>query len=348
MDLDWHKGSLRDYLGGTRTYDDHTGIDFGWPWPGFRAMHEGGAAVLAVADGTIVYVRQDREDRCHGTKTQGTVCPPALLGYDTDKSENEVIVRHDDGTVSVYAHLMRDSVPVAEGARVSCGQRIGHVGSAGGSSGPHLHFELRRPHDPDFWTKHPGSVQFPHFWDHSMVVDPYALGAWARFGTTAPTTEAKRRYIPLVTCTGDDTRRLGREGEAIFAKSALAKGFEFDGREAQRDCGAGFYCGVENFCEPRVGVGDACRSGNECPALHGCRNGFCRPGPNCSDRCPVAPHPDNCYVDAGNTCRRSVVRENCQRVGNACPFPCFVDADDACRIDRPGRGNVSCALRCLP
>lgn len=345
MDLDWHNGTMRDYQGGNRTYDNHSGIDFGWDWPGFRAMEEGGAAVLAVAEGTVVYVRHDRIDRCHGGEPPGMGCPPDVV-RDTDKKENEVILRHDDGTVSVYSHLMTNSVPVAEGARVACGQLIGRVGSSGGSSAPHLHFELRRPHDPDFWLKHPGSVQFPHFWDHSMAIDPYAIGAWQRFGQTAPWTGADRQRIPLVTCTNNSTRRLGREGESVFGRSRLAKGFEFDGCGDGRGCGVGFYCGSKGFCEYRVGAGDACTSGNQCPALHGCQNGVCRLGPNCSDRCPVFPHPDNCYVDAAGVCRRNAVREDCSTVGGVCVLPCFRDGAGACKIEGPGKGDT-CAQRCL-
>jgi murein DD-endopeptidase MepM/ murein hydrolase activator NlpD len=33
---------------------------------------------------------------------------------------------------------------VREGQRIRTGQRIGEVGSTGGSSGPHLHFEIWR------------------------------------------------------------------------------------------------------------------------------------------------------------------------------------------------------------
>jgi murein DD-endopeptidase MepM/ murein hydrolase activator NlpD len=52
-----------------------------------------------------------------------------------------VLIRHDDGVVTAYAHM--SSFAVSEGQRVDRGQRIGNVGSTGNSTGPHLHLEFR-------------------------------------------------------------------------------------------------------------------------------------------------------------------------------------------------------------
>lgn len=53
-----------------------------------------------------------------------------------------IIVLHGGGMSTLYGHLSR--IDVSAGQRVRRGQRIGAVGSTGLSSGPHLHFEVRR------------------------------------------------------------------------------------------------------------------------------------------------------------------------------------------------------------
>jgi murein DD-endopeptidase MepM/ murein hydrolase activator NlpD len=57
-----------------------------------------------------------------------------------------VIVAHDDGTETAYAHNSKNLVKA--GDRVEAGTRIALLGSTGRSTGPHLHFELRRDGQP--------------------------------------------------------------------------------------------------------------------------------------------------------------------------------------------------------
>ncbi len=91
-----------------------------------RRMHKGldiaaepGTPILAAADGTVLY--SDDKQRGYG---------------------NLVILEHAHGYVTVYAHNRRNLVD--EGETVRQGAPIAEVGSTGRSTGPHLHFEIRR------------------------------------------------------------------------------------------------------------------------------------------------------------------------------------------------------------
>ena len=61
----------------------------------------------------------------------------------------QVRIAHGGGLASSYSHLSR--LAVAPGGHVSAGQVIGYAGSSGLSTGPHVHYEVRRngvPVDP--------------------------------------------------------------------------------------------------------------------------------------------------------------------------------------------------------
>jgi murein DD-endopeptidase MepM/ murein hydrolase activator NlpD len=63
--------------------------------------------------------------------------------YFLDKA-NKVEVLHDDGTYAVYAHLLQSTIGVTIGDSVAVGAELGKSGSSGFSTGPHLHFVIRR------------------------------------------------------------------------------------------------------------------------------------------------------------------------------------------------------------
>ena len=57
-----------------------------------------------------------------------------------------VEVDHGDGLTTRYAHMSR--IRVEEGDRISTGDVVGEAGSSGRSTGPHLHYEVRRNGNP--------------------------------------------------------------------------------------------------------------------------------------------------------------------------------------------------------
>ena len=66
----------------------------------------------------------------------------AYAGNEVKGMGNLIIVQHEDGWMTVYAHM--DSMNVRRGVRVSVGQQIGTVGKTGKVDSPQLHFEIRK------------------------------------------------------------------------------------------------------------------------------------------------------------------------------------------------------------
>lgn len=104
----------RDYLidGKPPANPFHTGVDFD---------AKVGDPVYAVKDGTVLATKYNANGFGHSVK-----------------------LRHNDGHSTVYAHL---SQKVVESGSVRAGQLIGYAGNSGLSSGPHLHFEVRKNAD---------------------------------------------------------------------------------------------------------------------------------------------------------------------------------------------------------
>jgi len=67
-----------------------------------------------------------------------------------------IVIAHNGGLSTMYAHLSRFNVTVGQG--IAVGDTIGYVGSSGWSTGPHLHFEVHvnaTPYNPMGWFGSP-------------------------------------------------------------------------------------------------------------------------------------------------------------------------------------------------
>ena len=91
-----------------------------------RTMHKGvdmstnyGVPVYATGDGVVEKVEQGRRRKGYG---------------------RQILINHSFGYKTRYAHLQK--MFVKAGDKVQRGQLIGEVGSTGGSTGPHLHYEV--------------------------------------------------------------------------------------------------------------------------------------------------------------------------------------------------------------
>lgn len=101
-------------MGGTAPARPHEGVDIAAPI---------GTSVYATTEGRVI-----------------------RTGYDAGGYGRFVEVRHPNGMTSLYGHLSR--IDVASGDEVAAGARLGLVGNTGRSTGPHLHFEIRRRDTP--------------------------------------------------------------------------------------------------------------------------------------------------------------------------------------------------------
>jgi len=125
----------------------------------FRDYYGYGATVLAAADGVVVGTANDQPENAamlrrpdesldaYGARVQemqGGFLSKGARGI----AGNFVVIDHENGEYSVYAHLQPGSVRVRAGERIAVGTPLGKLGSSGNSTEPHLHFQVCDGPDP--------------------------------------------------------------------------------------------------------------------------------------------------------------------------------------------------------
>lgn len=106
---------------GTRTHQGDNALDF--------TMDEG-TIVLAARAGEVVRIKEDSNQGCEGKRCNSMA--------------NYVTILHDDGTYADYLHLQFEGATVELGDKVQAGDPIALSGNTGWSTGPHLHFIVRK------------------------------------------------------------------------------------------------------------------------------------------------------------------------------------------------------------
>jgi len=84
-----------------------------------------------------------------GTPVRAAAAGEVTVTRDRGGYGLHIVIDHAGGLATLYGHLSH--VEVITGQYVEAGEVIGEVGSTGNSTGPHLHFEVRRagvPEDP--------------------------------------------------------------------------------------------------------------------------------------------------------------------------------------------------------
>ncbi|MFY0688774.1 MAG: M23 family metallopeptidase [Cyclobacteriaceae bacterium] len=87
-----------------------------------------GTPIHAIRDGIVIAIKENSNKGCNDP-----IC--------MDQA-NYIILYHEDGTFSEYAHLKKNGVKVKPGESIVKGQLIGFSGNTGYRTGPHLHLEV--------------------------------------------------------------------------------------------------------------------------------------------------------------------------------------------------------------
>jgi murein DD-endopeptidase MepM/ murein hydrolase activator NlpD len=81
-----------------------------------------------------------------GTSVKATMDGHVVYAGWNDQGYGNLVIVENGAYQTYYAHL--SSIPVAVGDKVTAGSTIGLSGNTGHSTGPHLHYEIRKNNIP--------------------------------------------------------------------------------------------------------------------------------------------------------------------------------------------------------
>ena len=117
-----------------------------WGWPtnkGYRISSYWGWRTSPIYGGREWHSGIDIAGTGKGSPVYATNNGTIILREYVYSYGNYIIINHNNGYYSLYAHMNGFAKGLKVGSTVSRGQVIGYVGSSGLSTGPHLHFEIR-------------------------------------------------------------------------------------------------------------------------------------------------------------------------------------------------------------
>ncbi|WP_433507220.1 M23 family metallopeptidase [Pseudonocardia halophobica] len=149
---------------------------------------------IAVADGVVV-------DATDGFADTTSLPQPPPIPPIVETVGNHVTLMIAPGVYVMYAHFKKDSVAVKTGQQVRKGDVLGHIGSSGNSTAPHLHFQVNT--EPTFFPTDSTPFAFDcmrvdgqvteRIWDDVLAEQPTPVLPY----TASTDTGERRGQMPL-------------------------------------------------------------------------------------------------------------------------------------------------------
>ena len=212
--------SLETSQYGMRNGKLHAGLDISYSGASLTHItNKSTRDILVYKEGTVVYTyngcNHNKSTSCSHNKGSG------FGGYG-----NCVLIKHDDGTFSFYAHLIKDSIVVSKDQDVLTGSNLGLMGNSGnvgGSTGIHLHFEIRKGNYPKTLYSNMTSYDPKDYLDGDYIKPVFFTVKFSKNGGTGA-------EMPSQTITNG-------KSTALRANTYTRTGYDFGGWVAERSNG---------------------------------------------------------------------------------------------------------------